>query len=149
MDALCTELTPLLERVDKSIPIVLRGVDNSCFRGLTTGGDLVKISRDPVDKLFHVNGDLVVTPFSLLKSVIREVKHFLALCGDREVWIADVLLRLLIIQCCDHVAHCAKVRLPGADGVAAGKQILTDLRELNALFAAHFTSPTVRMVSTG
>ncbi len=128
----CTELTRLLERVDTTIPIVLRGVDNSCFRGLTTGGDLVKISRDPVDKLFHVNGDLAVTPFSLLKSVIREVKHFLALCGDREVWIVDEFPRLLIIQCCcDNAAHCAKVRLPGADGVAAGKQILTDLRELN------------------
>ncbi len=92
----------------------------------------------------------MVTPFSLLKSVIREVKHFRALCGDREVWIVDELPRLLIIQCCcDNAAHCAKVRLPGADGVAAGKLILTDLSELNALFAARFTSPTVRMVATG
>ncbi len=122
MDALCTELTRLLERVDKSILLVLRGVDNSCFRGITIGGDMVKISHDPVDKLFHVNGDLVVTSFSLLKSVIREVKHFRALCGDQEVWIVDGLPRLLIIPCCcDNATHCAKVRLPGADGVDAGK----------------------------
>jgi hypothetical protein len=54
VDALSTELTQLLERVNKSILLVLRSIDNSCFRGLTIGGDLVKISHDPVDKLFHL-----------------------------------------------------------------------------------------------
>jgi hypothetical protein len=96
-----------------------------------------------------VVGDLVVAPFGLLQSVFRELKRLLAACGDREVWILDVLPRYLIDHCCDDQTHCVNVRRYGKTGMDACKKILTDLAELNALLAAHLTSGNVKMIATG
>ncbi len=109
----------------------------------------MRITRDAKDKKFHVVGDLVVAPFSLLQSAMRELKRLLAACGDREVWIMEVLPRFLIMHCCDVASHCANVRKDGPAGTQACKKILTDLAELNALLAAHLTTQKVKMVATG
>jgi hypothetical protein len=73
----------------------------------------------------------------------------LAACGDREVWILDVLPRYLIVHCCDNLTHCVNVRRDGKSRTDACKKILTDLAELNALLAAQLTSGNVKMIATG
>ncbi len=98
-----------------------------------------------------MTGDLVIAPFGLLQSAMKELKKLLAACRDREVWIMEVLPRFLIMHCCDIATHCANVRQERPAGTQACKKILTDkdLAELNALLAAHLTSPKVKMVATG
>ncbi len=108
----------------------------------------MRITRDPKDKKFHVIGDLVVALFGLLQTAMRELKRLLAACGDREVWIMEVLPRFLIMHCCDIASHCANVRQDRPAGTQACKKILTDLTELNALLAAHLTSPKVKLLAT-
>ncbi len=149
VDICLNSLTPMLARSDPSIPVVLWGLDNLCYRAENEEGNLVRITRDPKDKKFHVVGDLVVTSFGLLQTVMKELKRLLAACGDHEVWIMEVLPGFLIVRCCDNVAHCANVRQEGQDGTQACKKILSDLAELNALLAAHLTTPRVKMVATG
>jgi hypothetical protein len=149
VDICLNALTPLLARSDPSIPIVLWGLDNICYRAENEEGNLVRITRDATDKKFHVVGDLVVAPFSLLQAAMRELKRLLAACGDREVWIMEVLPRFLIMHCCDIASHCANVRREGPAGTQACKKILSDLAELNALLAAHLTTQKVKMVATG
>jgi hypothetical protein len=94
-------------------------------------------------------GELVVAPFGLLQTAMQELKRLLAACENRDVWIMEVLPRFLIAHCCDNAAHCLNVRLEGPAGTQACKKILSDLAELNALLAAHLTSPRVKMVATG
>jgi hypothetical protein len=149
VDICLNALNPLLARSDPSIPIVLWGLDNICYRAENTEGNLVRITRDNKDKKFHVVGDLVVAPFSLLQSAMQELKRLLAACGDRDVWIMEVLPRFLITHCCELATHCANVRLEGPAGTQACKKILSDLGELNALLAAHLTSPRIKMIATG
>jgi len=149
VDICLNAFTPLLARSDPSIPIVLWGLDNICYRAENEEGNLVRITRDAKDKKFHVIGDLVVAPFSLLQTAMRELKRLLAACGDREVWIMEVLPRFLIVHCCDTASHCANVRQDGPAGSQACKKVLTDLAELNALLAAHLTTQKVKMVATG
>jgi hypothetical protein len=149
VDICLNSLTPLLARSNPSIPIVLWGLDNLCFRAENEEGNLVRIAQDSKDGQYYVIGDLVVTPFGLLQSVVKELKRLLAACGDREVWILDVLPRYLIAHCCDNKTHCANVRRDGKAGTDACKKILTDLAELNALLAAHLTTNTVKMIATG
>ncbi len=115
-------LTPLLARSDPSIPIVLWGLENICYRSENEEGNLVRITRDPKDKKFHVIGDLVVAPFGLLQTAMRELKRLLAACADREVWIMEVLPRFLIMHCCDIASHCANVRQDGPAGTQACKR---------------------------
>ncbi len=55
----------------------------------------------------------------------------------------DVLPRFLLVFCCENAEHCAKVRLQGPEGMAAGKKLLDDLAKLNAEMAAHPTGPGV------
>jgi hypothetical protein len=58
--------------------------------------------------------------------MVRELKRLLAACGDREVWILDVLPRYLIVHCCDNQIHCVNVRRDGKSGTDACKKILTE-----------------------
>jgi hypothetical protein len=143
VDICLNSLTPLLARSDPTIPIVLWGLDNLCFRAENEEGNLTRIVMDPTDGQYHVVGDLVVAPFGLLQSMVRELKRLLAACGDWEVWILDVLPRYLIVHCCDNQTHCVNVRRDAKSGTDACKKILTDLAELNALLAAHLTSGNV------
>jgi hypothetical protein len=149
VDICLNALTPLLARSDPSIPIVLWGLDNIAYRAENAEGNLVRITRDETDRKFHVNGDLVVAPFGLLQSVMRELKRLLAACGDRDVWIMEVLPRFIIAHCCDLVTHCRNVRQEGQAGTLACRRILADLADLNAMFGAHLTSARVKMIATG
>jgi hypothetical protein len=65
VDICLNTLTPLLARIDPSIPIVLWGLDNISYRAENAEGNLVRITRDETDRKFHVTGDLVVACSSL------------------------------------------------------------------------------------
>jgi len=149
VDATVANLGNLLNTIDKSIPIVIWGLDNSCFRAVNAEGDMSRISKNPADKKFHVVGDLAVTPFVLLKPAIHELKRLLDILRDREVWIMDVLPRFLLIPCCEDVGHCINTRQPGPAGVEAGKKLLEELADLNAQLAAHLSGPKVKFIATG
>ena len=148
IDGTITHLGNVLPRLPASVPIVIWGLDNSCFRALSQEGDLTRIVKKD-DNKFHVPGDIAVTPYVLLKPAIRELQRLLEAMKDREIWIMDVIPRFLLVFCCEDAGHCAKVRLPGAEGMAAGKKLLEDIAELNAEMAAHLTGPGVNFVSTG
>jgi hypothetical protein len=139
----------VLPRLPASVPIVIWGLDNSCFRALSHEGDLTRIVKDKEDNKFHVPGDIAVTPYVLLKPAIRELQRLLDAMKDREIWIMDIIPRFLLVFCCEDAGHCAKVRLPGAEGLAAGKKLREDIAELDAEMAAHLTGPGVNFVSTG
>ena len=149
VDATVANLGNLLNTIDKSIPIVIWGLDNSCFRAVSAEGDMSRISKNPADKKFHVVGDLAVTPFVLLKPAIHELKRLLDILKDREVWILDVLPRFLLIPCCEDEGHCINTRQPSPAGVEAGKKILEELADLNAQLAAHLFAPLVKFIATG
>jgi hypothetical protein len=110
VDICLNALTSLLARSDSSIPIVLWGLDNICYRSENEEGNLVRITRDAKDKKFHVIGDLVVAPFGLLQTAMRELKRLLA------AKIMEVLPRFLIMHCCDVASHCTNVRQDGPAG---------------------------------
>jgi hypothetical protein len=149
VDATVANLGNLLHTIDKSIPIVIWGLDNSCFRAVNADGDMSRISKSPIDKKFHVIGELAVTPFVLLKPAINELRRLLELLKDREVWILDVLPRFLLLPCCDDVGHCVNTRQPGPAGVEAGRRVLEELADLNAQLAAHLSAPKVKFIATG
>jgi hypothetical protein len=49
VDSLLLNLAAILKKSDRDLPLVFWCLDNSCFRALTAGGDLVAISK-PKDK---------------------------------------------------------------------------------------------------
>jgi len=149
IDSTIAHLGNVLPRLPTTVPVVIWGLDNACFRSLSADGDLSRIVKDKTDNRFHVPGDLAVTPYVLLKPAVMELKRLLEILKDRDVWILDVLPRFLLCFCCDNKEHCAKVRQQGPAGVAAGRKILGELGELNAEIAAHLTGPKVKFVSTG
>jgi hypothetical protein len=120
IDGTITHLRNVLPRLPASVPIVIWGLDNSCFRSLSQEGDLTRIVKDKDDNKFHLPGDIAVTPYVLLKPAIRELQRLLEAMKDREIWIMDVIPRFLLVFCCEDAGHCAKFRLPGAEGMAAG-----------------------------
>jgi len=63
----------VLPRPPATVPVVIWGLDNACFRSLNADGDLSRIVKDKTDNLFHVPGDLAVTPYVLLKPAIMEL----------------------------------------------------------------------------
>ncbi len=148
VDATVANLGGLLPTIDKSIPIVIWGLDNSCFRAINAQGDLSRITKNQADKKFHVVGDLAVTPFVLLKPALNKLKRLLEMLKDREVWILD-MLRFLLIPCCEEEGHCSTSCQPGPAEVEAGKKILEELAELNAQLAAHLSAPLVKFIATG
>jgi hypothetical protein len=95
IDGTIAHLDTVLPRLPASVPIVIWGLDNACFRALSPEGDLNRIvkSKDDNNK-FHVPGDIAVAPYVLLKPAIRELQRLLAALKDREVWIMDVFAPL-------------------------------------------------------
>jgi hypothetical protein len=122
IDGTITHLGNVLPRLPASVPIVIWGLDNSCFRALSPEGDLTRIVKDKDDNKFHVPGDIAVTPYVLLKPAIRELQRLLEAMKDREIWIMDVIPRFLLVFCCEDAGHCAKVRLPGTEGLGCRKK---------------------------
>ncbi len=43
-------------------PVIFYGLDNSCFMCLTSAGQLSPITKSAEDNMYHVDGDLAITP---------------------------------------------------------------------------------------
>jgi hypothetical protein len=97
-------------------PVVYR-MDYNFFRQLTSNGDLANINRSK-DGRFHVVGDLMVTPFSLLRDMLAELNRIVEACGTRPVMILEAVPRFLIRSCCINMEHCSNIR--GADPASPG-----------------------------
>jgi hypothetical protein len=69
-------LLPILEEqlacLPETVPVVLYLLDNSCFRAINENGDLVAITRPEEDGMFHVLGDLAVTPSETLYRISKD-----------------------------------------------------------------------------
>jgi hypothetical protein len=148
VDSLVPNLAAILVKSAADIPVVFWCLDNSCFRSLTPDGDLVSINK-LADKKFHVVGELAVAPFSLLNSVLRELKHAIDACGSRLVLVMEVLPRFLLRPCCNDLTHCSNTRQLDSAGVAASKRVLHDLADLNIKIADYLSASNMQYVSTG
>jgi hypothetical protein len=149
VDALLPILMENLARLPESVPIIIYCLDNSCFKALNKNGDLVSFTRSKKDKLFHVEGDLVVTPFTLLTSTLAELDRVIAACGNRRIFILSVLPRYFLKPCCEDITHCANVCRHDDTAIEAGKKLLSDLEELNIQLAKRFNSKTTQLLFTG
>ena len=101
------------------------------------------------DKKFHVEGERMVAPFSLLNNVLRELKRAVDACGNRLVLIMEVVPRFLHRPCCEEPTHCSNTHQLDSAGVAAGKRILHDLADLNVRMVEYLSASNVRYISTG
>ncbi len=109
VDALLPIMAENLARLPESVPVILYCLDNSCFKALNKNGDLVSFSRSKKDQLYHVMGDLVVTPFSFLSVTLDELDRVIAACSIRRIYILAVLPRYFLKPCCDNTSHGANV----------------------------------------
>ena len=103
VDALLPKLQKLLEGLDPSVPVILWCLDNSAFKVLNQNGDLTSVSRLAKNKKFHIIGDLTVTLFCLLNSVMREMDRIVLACRQHRVSIFEVcnhaLTWLTVLMC--------------------------------------------------
>jgi len=149
VDSLLPILEEQLAYLPESVPIILYLLDNSCFKAINENGDLVAITRSEVDGLFHVLGDLAVTPYILLRSSLQELDRLIAACGNRHILILGALPRFFLKTCCDNLAHCANISAHDESQVEAGKKFMQDLEDLNSQLAARLNSRNVQFVFTG
>ncbi len=129
--------------------MILWCLDNFAFKALNQNGDLTSVTRLPKDKKYHVIGDLTVTPFCLLSNIMKEMDRLVLACGQRRVYILEVVPRFFLKPCCDDPTHCANVCQHDHTAVDAGKQFLCSLADLNSKMAACLCSATAQFVSTG
>jgi hypothetical protein len=149
MDALLPILEENLGRLPESVPVILYCLDNSCFKAMNRNGDLLSFTKSKKDHLYHVVGDLVVTPFSLLSVTLDKLERVIAACGNRRIFILSVLPRYFLKSCCEDVSHCANVCRHDETAVEAGKKLLTDLETLNQQLAARLNGRNTQFLFTG
>jgi hypothetical protein len=90
-------------------PVIIYGLDNSCFMCLTSAGQLSPITKSAVDNKYHVDGDLAITPPILLKPMFDTLSEIVAICGSRLVYILTPLPRYVLVPCCFKDSHCANL----------------------------------------
>ncbi len=105
--------------------------------------------RGPPTAQFHVIGDLVVTPFTLLSATLAELDRVVAACGNRRIFILAILPRYFLKPCCDDITHCANVCRHDESAVEAGKKLLRDLEALNEQLAARYNGRNTQFIFTG
>ncbi len=68
-------------------------------------------------KKYHVVGDLVVTPFSLMANCVNELERLISRTADlaRSTYILSASARYLLMACCETATHCDNLR--GKDDV--------------------------------
>ncbi len=149
VDSLLPILEDQLACLPDSVPVILYLLDNSCFKAINENGDLIAITRSEEDGLFHVLGDLAVTPFSLLRNSLQELDRLIAACGNRHILILGALSRFFLKTCCDNLSHCANISRHDGTQVEAGKKFMQDLEDLNSQLAARLNSRNVQFIFTG
>jgi hypothetical protein len=149
VESLLHILEEQLACLPESVPVVLYLLDNSCLKAINENGDLVAITRSEEDGLFHVLGDLAVTPYSLLRNPLKELNRLIAVCGNRHILILGALPRFFLKTCCDNLPHCANISKHDESQVEYGKKFMQDLEDLNGQMAARFNSRNVQFIFTG
>jgi hypothetical protein len=149
VDSLLPILEDQLACLPDSVPVILYLLDNSCFKAINENGDLIAITRSEEDGLFHVLGDLAVTPFSLLRNSLQELDRLIAACGNRHILILGALPHFFLKTCCDNLSHCANISRHDGTQVEAGKKFMQDLEDLNSQLAARLNSRNVQFIFTG
>jgi hypothetical protein len=148
VDSLLQILEDQLACLPDSVPVILYLLDNSCFKAINENGDLNAITRSEEDGLFHVLGDLAVTPFSLLRNSLQELDRLIAACGNRLILILGALPRFFLKTCCDNL-HCANISRHDETQVEVGKKFMQGLEDLNSQLAARLNSRNVQFIFTG
>jgi hypothetical protein len=95
VDALIPVLQAKLSELDPSVPVILWCLDSACFRALSSDGDLKNICKSATDGKYHVSGELMVTPFSLLSNTLREIDRIVTVCREHKVWVMVSTVDLL------------------------------------------------------
>jgi hypothetical protein len=149
VDALLPIMAENLARLPESVPVILYCLDNSCFKAMNKNGDLVSFTKSKKDQLYHVVGDLVVTPFSLLSVTFDKLDRVIAACGNRRIFILAVLPRYFLKPCCEDTYHCANVCRHDGTAVEAGKKLLSDLETLNQQLANRLNGRNTQFMFTG
>jgi hypothetical protein len=148
VDALILVLQAKLGELDPSVPVILWCLDSACFRALSFDGDLKNICKSATDGRYHVTGELMVTPFSLLSNTLCEIDRIVRVCKDHEVWLMEIVPRFLLKACCEDALHCLNVRGNGSDAIDAARKILDDLSGLNDRISDYMAGNAAKMVST-
>ncbi len=149
VDALLPILTENLAKLPESVPVILYCLDNSCFKAMNKNGDLVSFTRLKKDQQYHVIGNLVVTPYSLLSATLAELDRVIAACGNRRICILAVLPRYFLKPRCDDTSHCANLCRHDETAVDAGKKLLRDLENLNEQLAARYNGRNTQFIFSG
>jgi hypothetical protein len=147
VDALISVLQAKLGELDPSVPVILWCLDSACFRALSSDGDLKNICKSATDGKYHVTGELMVTPFSLLSNTLREIDRIIRVCKDHEVWLMEIVPRFLLMACCEEALHCLNIRGNGSEAIDAARKILDDLSGLNDRIGDYMAGNAVKMVS--
>jgi len=121
--------------------------DGACFRSVNSDGDLLAISRNKIDRKFHVLGDLAVTPYSLLSNVMSEMERIITTCGKSKIYIMAVLPRYVLNSCCDSELHCTNVRNTNDRSRSEILWLLDELAELNSKMARRLAKGSVTWLS--
>ncbi len=143
MDALIPVLQAKLSELDTSVPVFLRCLDSACFGALTADSDLKGISKSNTDNKYHVIGELMVTPFSLLNNTLQEILRIVSVCKDHTVWVMEIVPHFLLKACCDEKTHCLNIR-----GIDSARKIMDDLSGLNGRTGKHLATNLAQMIST-
>ncbi len=128
-------------------PVIIYGLDNSCFMCLTAAGQLTPITRSTEDNKYHVDGDLAITPPILLKPMFDTLSEIVAICGSRLVYILTPLPRYVLVPCCFKDSHCANlvVKDDATRQVVLG--LMDELDQVCRLVKTKF--PTCKVINTG
>jgi hypothetical protein len=128
-------------------PVIIYGLDNSCFMCLTSAGQLSPITKSTVDNKYHVDGDLAITPTILLKPMFDTLSEIIAICGTRLVYILTPLPRYVLVPCCFKDSHCANlvVKDDATRQVVLG--LMDELDQVCRLVKTKF--PTCKVINTG
>ncbi len=94
VDSLIPILLEHLACLPESVPVVLYLLDNSCIKALNENGNLSSITRSQEDRAFYLVGDLVVTPFTLLSSSLKELDSLISAFRNLQIFILGVYCRI-------------------------------------------------------
>ncbi len=148
VDALIPVLQAKLSELDPSVPVVVWCLDSACFRALSSDGNLKNICKSATDGKYHVTGELMVTPFSLLSNTLKEIDRIVTVCEEHEVWVMEIVPCFLLKTCCEDRLHCLNVRGNGSGAIEAARKILGDLSGLNGRIGDYLAVNAAKMVST-
>ena len=149
VDAMIPVLQGRVALLEPKAPVILWCLDASAFKALTAEGDLVAITRSQEYRRYHVRGKLMVTPMGLLHPTLQELDRLIAVCGNRQVFILDIVPRFLLTYCCELESHCSNVRGNSDAALDATRKVMDDLASLNARIGDFFSERSVKMLPTG